>query len=128
MEVEAVGLGPIQEADGVIGIGDGPEHVMLPAGGVVGDDAGLQLDELVPAPADPDEDGGVLGLEGAMQDLLHPAPPVLERRLHGYRAPDAELLHDVAGLQHVGGPLVRLGAPFQALDGQHHRGLRVSRG
>lgn len=108
MEVEAIGLGAIEEADGVIGVVDGSEHVLLLAGGVVGDDAGLELGELVPAAADADEDGGVLCPKRAVEDLLDAAPPVLERRFHGYRGPDPELLHYVPRLQHVSGPLVRL--------------------
>ena len=39
LDFEAIGSGPIQEVDGVIGIVDGSKHVLLLPGGFVGDDA-----------------------------------------------------------------------------------------
>lgn len=108
LEVEAIGLGPIQEPNGVVRIVDGAEHILLPAGGFVGDDAGMELRELVAAAADSDEDRGILCPKRAMENLLDAAPAILEGRFDGDRGPDPELLHYVAGLEHVVGPLVGL--------------------
>lgn len=128
MELKALGLGPIQETDGVVRIGNGPEHVMLLSGGIVGDDASLQLRKLVATSANSDQNGGVLGLEGTVENLLNAAPAVLERRLDGYGASDSELLDYVSGLEHIGGPLIGFGASFEALDGENCWGFWVSCG
>lgn len=128
LELKALGLAPIQEPDGVVRIGDGPEHVMLLSGGIVGDDASLQLSKLVATSADSDQNGGVLGLEGTVKNLLNAVPAVLERRLDAYGASDSELLHDVSRLQHIGGPLIGFGASFQALYRQNCWGFWVSSG
>lgn len=79
MEFKAVGFGAIAEPDRVIRVGNGPEHVHLLAGRVVGDYTRLQLGEVLSAAADSDLDRRVLGLEGSVQNLLDAAPPVLER-------------------------------------------------
>lgn len=128
MEVETVGLGPIQEADGVIRIGNGPEHVMLLSAGIIGDDASLQLGKLVPTSANTDKNRGVLGLERAMKNLLYTAPAVLKGGPNGYGGAYAELLNYVAGLKHVGGPLIARGAAFEALDGEDSGRFWVSGG
>lgn len=127
LELEAVGLRAIAEADRIIGVGNGPEHVLLaPTGRVVRDDAGLQLRQLVSTASDFHEDRSVLGFKGGVEDLLDAALSVLKRRLDGDGAADAELLDDVSGLEHVASPLVGFGAAFEAFDGQHHRGFGLS--
>lgn len=79
LEFKAVGFGAIAEPNRVIRVGNGPEHVHLLAGRVVGDYTRLQLGEVLSAAADSDLDRRVLGLEGSVQNLLDAAPPVLER-------------------------------------------------
>lgn len=85
MEGHALGLRLVGEGDGVVGVFDGAEEVggaaAGPGGrGITGDDAGMQLGELVDAPADADEDGGVLPLEGGVEQPLQAGAPVLEGR------------------------------------------------
>lgn len=97
MQIQALRLGPIGEPHGVVGVVDGPQHVLFPAGGVVGDEAGLQLSEVVAAAAYADVDGSALELEGVVEELLQAGSAVLERRLEDH-VPDSELLDDIAGL------------------------------
>lgn len=80
MELEALGFGSIQEANEVVRISDGPEDEVLLPGGIVGDDAGLQLSELVGSTANTDKDGGVLLLVRILEDLVDTALAVLKRR------------------------------------------------
>lgn len=109
--MEAVSLGSIQEADDVIRVGDGPENVLLL---IVGDNTGLQFGEVVGSTADPDEYGGVLLLVGVLEDLVEAVLAVLERRFESDQGvdvgSDSELLHDVAGLEHVPRPFLGFGA------------------
>ena len=72
---------PIQEADGVIRIGDRPEHVLFLPGRVVGHDTSLQLGVLVRAPAKPDENRRLILLVGVVKNPLDAALAVLVRRL-----------------------------------------------
>lgn len=112
LKVEAFSLGSIQEPDDVIRVRNGAENeLFLPAGGgIVGDDTGLELRELVGSTSDPNHNGGVLLLICVLEDLLDPTLATLERRFEsdlGARGgSDSELLDDIAGLEHVAGPLV----------------------
>lgn len=130
MELQALGLRAINETDGVIRICDRPEDVLLLSSGVVGDDAGLQLGELVGASPNADENRGLLLLEGVVEDLLDAAPAVLERLSEvedrsGASATartntaDPKLLDDVSSLEEIAGPLVGLGAAFEAVYGEN---------
>lgn len=123
LELQALGLSAINETDGVIRICDRPEDVLLLSSGVVGHDARLQLGQLVPASPNADENRGLLLLERVVEDLLDTAPAVLERlREEEDRSvpastgtPDPELLDNVSRLEEIAGPLVGLGAAFEAL-------------
>lgn len=100
---------------------------MLPAGLLVGDDAGVERHGLVSPSPDAHRDGGLPALERRAEHLLHAAAAVLEGGREEGGAPDGDLLHDVPRLQLVEVPLVGLGAPGDALDGQHRRALPVVR-
>lgn len=112
LQIEALALRPIAEPDGVVRIINGPQNVQLPPDELIaGDDARLQLGELVGAAPDPDPDGRLLLLVGGVEDSLHARFPVLKRRFDD-RVSDSQLLHYVAGLQHAAGPFVGSGAPL----------------
>lgn len=80
LELEAMGFRSVQEPDGVIRISNRPEHVLFLSRRVNGHDASMQLGELVRAPANTDENRGLLLLERVVESLLDAAPAVLERR------------------------------------------------
>lgn len=120
LQSEALRFRPITESDGVVGIVNRSQHVLLPPRRLVGHNTGLQLSELVVSPPNSDLNRGILGFEGAVQKSLDSGLAVLERRPDGDGASDLELFHYIPGLKHVACPLVGLGASFQALDRQHY--------
>lgn len=125
MELETVGFGSIRESNDVVRVSDGAENVLLLPGGVVGNDAGLQLGELVGSAANPNEDGCLFLLVRVLEDLVDAAFPVFEGRFEAYKrvggSSDSKLFHDVSALKHVPGPLICFGASFETFYGQHFR-------
>lgn len=88
LKVEAFGLGTIHEPDHVVRVSDGTENVLLFSGGIVGDNTGLQLGEVVSATADPNQDGSLFFLERSVQNLLDSGAAVLERGSDAERGAD----------------------------------------
>ena len=120
LQSETIRFRPITESDGVVRVINRSQHVLFPPGRLVRYNTRLQLSERVVSSPNSDLNRCILGLEGAVQKPLDSGLAVLERRPDGDGASDLELLHYVAGLKHVAGPLVGLGASFQALDRQHY--------
>lgn len=146
---DALALHAVDEADGVVGVADGAEHVLAAAAdptaadGLLRHDAGLhpglrgRVHEL-PAVAGGDElplrgvahahlDGGHPALEGRVQELLQRGAAALEGRgVRGGPAPaadpDEELLHDVPRLHRLAAPGPPLLGPRPARDAldRHH--------
>jgi len=125
LKLEAFCFGPIQEPDHVIRVINRAKNQTLLRREFVRHDARLQLHQLLRSSPHPNHNRRLLLLERLLKDLLHSAPPALERRLvpdlRFRRRTDSELLHDVTALEHVAGPLVGFGASSQTLDGKHFR-------
>lgn len=128
MQIQALALHPVDEADGVVRVVDSPEHVLLPPHELVpGHYARLELREVVGPSPDPDPNRGLLLPVRTVQNLLDAGFPVFEGRFNDH-VPDSQLLHYVAGLEHVARPFVGLGAAFQALDREDDCGALRRRG
>ena len=112
LKLEAIGLSPIQEPDGIIRVINRPKHVLLLTSRVVGDNTSLQLSELIATTANSDQNRSVFGPKRAMENLLDPTPTILERRFNSDRGSDSKLLDYVTGLEHISGPLIGFRAPF----------------
>uniref|UniRef100_A0A2P2JBE7 Uncharacterized protein LOC105650471 n=1 Tax=Rhizophora mucronata TaxID=61149 RepID=A0A2P2JBE7_RHIMU len=83
-------------------------------------DAGMQLGELIPTTPDHDDDGSLFVSKGSVKNPLDPGLAVLERSLEGlWGRPGSypDFFNYVAGLEHVGGPLVGFGTAFDTVDG-----------
>lgn len=122
MQFEALALRSIKESHSVIGVINGTQYVLSPPHELIaGHNTRLQLCVIVGPAADSDMDRSLLLPERVVHNPLHAGFPILERRGDDHVA-DSQLLHYVAGLQHIPGPLFGFGASFQALDGKNHRG------
>lgn len=121
LELETLGFGSIKEANDVVRIGDGTENVELLPGGIIGNDTGLQLGEVVGSTSNSNEDGGFFLLVRVLEDFVDGGFAVFEGRFEadkGVRGvSDTKLFDDVTGLKHVAGPLVGFGTSPQTLYG-----------
>lgn len=138
LQGKAVGHGAVDDADGVIGVLDGSQHV-LPASGLrVGRDARVELDGdgagvAGASPVGLEEHGGVAALVRGVDLLHHRRPAALERRPRRGHRPEGDLLEDVPGLQRgslaadAAAPLLRLAASRDAIDRYHRLVLHFHR-
>jgi len=121
LELETLGFSPIREPNDVVRVGDGTENVLLLPVGIVGNDAGLQLGELVGSTSNSDEDGGFFSLVRGLEDFVDGGFALFEGRLEADKGvggvSDPKLFDDVTGLKHVTGPLVGFGTSPQTLYG-----------
>ena len=123
----ALALQAIDKRDGVIGIVDGAEYVRLLPALFVGDDARGKARDVARASPDAHGDGGLTAPERGAEILLYAAATLLEWSGDGRRSSDSDLLHDVSRLQHVGIPLIGLGATCETFHCQHLRRNRRRR-
>lgn len=121
LELEALGFSSIKEANDVVRVSDGTENVLLLPGGIIGNDAGLQLGELVGSTSNSNSDGGFFSLVRVLEDFVDGGFAVFEGRFEADKGiggvSDSKLFDDVTGLKHVTGPLLGFGTSLQTLYG-----------